>query len=1244
MGGDGLQADIDDAKQWKSAEDSSISALKGDYSTYINSVKDYVNTMYSYGFITKDQQTSYLHTLNNINPNNMDRNGLRDASTVTSIKDSLDSLLNSAPANYKSYIGNLLIPYSDNGVTYYRLDQKNPLFTNMQYEMKLIRAYLTTFSIIYEAKRDLRGLVDQELTGDEGFKGMDIPKLLINKVQKAQEGMNSAVQNVLQLCDLLNGLDYQNDVNSINSKYDQQSVEDDNNDPGTFDIFNSEWWSGTDEEKVKTEIARNTDLENATSAYEGASSSSTQFCQSMLETFGASTGDLSVLDATLKTDSLVIYTPSTEDDPQYKQIDGGASDALRNSLVGAGNFMMIAAEAEETFANMRNLANEEMTGIGGRQMRADITGMLAKIENDAVLAYYDETVDHLNTQVQLQNEVREYELNGDKLDKLLKEIQSTSWLNIIGGIFKLIATIAGVIGCFFSPFLIVAAIAGALSGLCTGLYNLLLTQEKIDLENEYKDVLKPQPTTYTHKNNTDNSGPTWYNIANNAENKINTTLSGMTGDNYIVSNNDGYSGGNYGAESGWENTSSFDYVKFAEASDQIAGYEMLELVIEGIREATVTTRNLVHQEMTGIGGRSPSDMTTYTMEAARGQIAFLANTQYKSLLLQTEAENQQAAKDKYVSQLENSLFATAIGMTSALIGPIVSRFTTLYTNQDYDQAEANASFTTSGQLEDATLEALVNSGLTVTDTANNKSKVVVDYDALFKARLTLGNIYIVNDVKASIAAAKAGMRSLVHQEMTGIESLQAGNFVEEVNAANYEEALNDLKLVTKYLERKAEITNKAYEAASDLKNIQDQITAAWWSLAIDGIIAIAVGIISGDYQFAFDLFGLLDTIANAALSRMNYNYMKDKTDGMNTNDAKAVIARLRSAMEASVNSTQNREAALEQEIMDEVTDELIEDLGGGKWGVNSSLSSIYQDLLKKAFRAESVMAKLRTMKEALRNIVTQELSKIRGVSTDAETQVISKQMEGAMASIDTLFQSYEQLCAVHNEITAAQIATAKAEAKMIMDVGNAIIKTLTFAAGKLAKGNVDSKANDVDTAKITLKNAFDSGVKATIGNAQKALDAANKALDAAQVLAKVVSLISTLAQILVTIILTEVAKEIIKQGYEKAEASSSQGVSKTGQNTSQLALKARQASGGMDMESMIAQVQADTGQSQLDYEKVEAQVQKSSDMHMYKQDSMETFKEIAESVFEYQKGMDDLRKEVKGTVITKDEFNSERRA
>jgi len=952
--------------------------------------------------------------------------------------------------------------------------------------------------------------------------------------------------------------------------------------------------------------------------------------------------------------SLERYTLSSADDPAYKEVDRNLAISLRARLNGAIQIRRIALMASQAMSDMRNLVHQEMTGIGGREARTDAAAEFVESDSQKVMTWFDEVVSSVEEKVKLSNQIRYNQLQIQKNQEMINEIESQkskmSWakgLSWAAMVFTIGAMIPGL-----QLLVIVAIVLATASAALKASANKDIAERRAELEEEYRiqvikptdDPYKPQTVDFNgntednNANNNENPGnnnsnagrdalQTIMNIAWKSENAIENILGNMTDDNYLTIMNDG---------DGYRGSSAVDAVKFARAKEDIRNNDMMLLIAESARKTMAETRNLVHMEMTSIGGRTPSNMVTYAMEAARGQQAFIASEMYQYISDMNTSNNQRYESDRklrlyrQIADSAGTAFAwSCVPVIGAMVGNSYESMTDLNHQKDQLEATARENFVTDSRLDEPDLNVLINGRLI--NTGNDT--VGVDYQKIADARTAEAKQFIQTSIEASIMKVLRQLRSIAHMEMTSIQSSTGQDIADEANIMNFQTAVECISLITDYLSQKAIIQNKVTDAKKQIDNLNQQIATLTGGIVFSGatfLAMVAFGFSGGWATLgttttarvlaALDIVQFASTVSNFVLGvfqTINKWIDAGFKKSMANDDMGEVGAYLQAKeiMDSSINSTTSKLEDLEQKCIDEINANLLQDLGAGFIGVNRGLALQYKALIEQLYKAERKKSEVQKALQELRNAVHEILNGISGASINATLAILGIKEQDIKAKIDDMFGKLEVAVARWNQISEAQRAAEVAEIEKEMATAMTIIEGVILAFEAYARY---SKAPQ--TEKTEMEKLGNDKVKITdeLENPDSKLSIAAKANKALQARTLYITLALKATEILTKLAFAQIEKEAMKGVQSRREGRvSSLGVTKTEKNSN---VVSQNGAFTGDFESFSANQQAVYGQMGLNDQKATYAL-KSMDIendfkeNMYKisEDAIEYGKSIAES-------------------------------
>ncbi len=1118
---------------------------------------------------------------------------------------------------------------------FWEINPESPLFDpenedSLQNQISKVKGTLMILSIIYEAKRDLWNLVEEELTGEAGgYKGMKITKLFEKKVNRLEKSFQQLVATILSCMAYSNEAIANEKIMAINAKYDELEAAIWKEEPGVCDddtrqrrVLDME--NGNDP-RYRGRINEINDVNNAMKAN---NEKNLKMAEKMLKSSGMNISVTGLdgwdnLKAELSggldnMDSVVRATTDASDDSQYLEIDRDKVNSMRDRLMAAMNMRRIILMAKQAMGDMRNLVHQEMTGIGGREMRTDIAAAMNESEGNEVLTWFNRAISATEEIVSLKNQIRKNELqkqqNQEMIDKL-REQEGRGWLSKALSILSTVLSIVSMIpGCQFLQ--LVAMAASAVNSFLTSSDQRELAKTRLALESKYARYdIKPTDQTYQPRVVSVRSGDEALDIAVGAESSAQQELGDMTSGNYLHTLDDGWKFNITGS-------SFFDIAAFARAGENIRNDNILQLIANSARVLKADMRNIVHMEMTSIGGRTPSNMTTYAMEAARGQQAFIMNSMYTNISDQNQANNVRYDRESKIKMYEQmveasnwslgiSIFSDVAGLFfspaakfGSLVGKMTSTFMNLNTQSDYyyerayDRNGNPIDYNTGAVLD----ESLINDLITNGTVSSGDGNVAVNSKAVSDVAGKLAKAFVASEVEASIKKVMREMRDLVHMEMTGIRGADSGNIAETANIINFQTAMQSLNLAASYLAEKAQLQNRINNARQEYDNIQTKINNLIGGAVFSGIAGGATALALADAgaelisicQLAADAASAVWGLASAANAWQDHSFAKARAEG-GMGDLAAYI-NVKKTMDHSVNSVETRLEQLEEKCLEEILDSMLVDTGRGYIGVNKGMAAKYKAFISGLYRAEKTKAEVSQALQEMRSVAHEIMTGISCATANSASTVVEIKLEAIKSQIDSLFNMLESVVERWNQLTDAKRAELKAEAQAWAATVSALIQTIIvaisirMATSKKAKarniarnekpvGGVNGKEGGLKQAQQNYKadpsqHNFDKLTQAE----QKLSDAAieyDKFAQPFEYAQMALSLLEPLAQLA----MASVQRSVMRDNEKAADAK----VSATGikaNNGSSAVMDANYVPAGF--EDMSASVEATSGKAQLE--------------------------------------------------------------
>ena len=597
-------------------------------------------------------------------------------------------------------------------------------------------------------------------------------------------------------------------------------------------------------------------------------------------------------------------------------------------------------------------------------------------------------------------------------------------------------------------------------------------------------------------------------MAGNAENTIQDVFTQMTSENYLQYLKDGANGAN--------GSSGVDSAKMATAMEQIRNMDLNLLLADTARKTIADMRSLVHMEMTGIGGRTPSSMATAAMEAVRGQQAFVANEKYMTISDMNVSNNQKYEQERalrFYNEIKTNamheIWYSFIPIVGAALGMFYSNLEDMTLQKEMAQETVNAGNLNSNvQFSEDELNQLLANGLT--DTGGGT--IAVDYQRVMDTRTALSKNFIKNSVESSINSVARQLRSIVHMEMTEKPGAAEPGFTDQAIMVQFQTALQATSMIANFLAEKAQIQTRINDATDQINKLDKQISNLWnaalISIYFDLILAAFLpwGGLENLLSSA-QLLGSIDEVFISVATTINkyidWKYEQNKTK---MSDAVSNYLRTHETMDESVNSTTSRLEKLQQECVDEINAGLIQDIGRGYIGVNRGISAKYQRIIEQLYNAERKKTEVQEELLQLRNAVHEAMTGVSGTASSAALSALNINEQDIKAKIENMFDKLQVAVDKWNQVTEAEQAAAKAEVAYWTSVVTTGLQALMVmislfqqTAGAKEKADANAKltdaSNQLDAATQTYKLDPSDANKQAMDMAQQSVGAKQANLD-----------------------------------------------------------------------------------------------------------------------------------------------------
>ena len=910
--------------------------------------------------------------------------GLNENSTETDLLNSIENELNETIDNYDSDH----FYYEDNN-GFMILDAGR--MQSWYQKVRFLCGLLVAMQMLTENKHELRRLVVQELTGRVGDKGLDTKTIIGKIVQNRMSKVSVAFAELLEKVDTNNQERYDQLMEVAEGKVDgcgEKFLDWLLCGYYTYDMFG--------------------DMKKGAEAYVHAVNAMLAALQTIGyggSNYGDSpTGDFNafldnMLESVFQDLPSILYTG----DNGYLELDDETLLSVRNRFYATKNLRKAWNMINRSKVDGRNIVHEELTGISGRE-KSKTAEKMQEMEGQWQELNFSTYVNKLQERMFIYN-----------MHRYLKSRENASGWQAFSNMWSRILDVIGMILDFFIPGI------SMLFSIGSGSMSVGSTEYCNDMVDPYKpDLPDYQPTT--HDTNLGNDAANALNGVNNLEenvySQVDSGLLSTTSDDYYA----------------------LDYNQIAGLTTQLTRTLNLKKAIVALYKERASIRKLVHMEMTGVGGR---EMHDYVEHMNKGDffklemLVFMLNEFKTAENMEIYEENTEddAWRSFAIStgcSIGGSMIGGAAGSAGGAIGSalgsIIGGLISSIVNNTvfgsygaeygdsslpaYLQSLRQNSNTTQNRLENLELEIyedLLANG--ITDTGDGYDGLNSSHIATLRDRLS--RVAYVKNAFAAIQKARQDARSLVHLEMTRISGRNSGDYVKGVVKTETEGALRTFSYLTKYLDERIEVQNRTRDAE---KALYDSI----WKMVLDVVIAAiftGVGYAGGSAEILWHIMTPVIGAVNSAYdfivslvrkytgfgSLENYNVAKTVNDIRAKNDN---------------NSTINRLNELERQALMNISQELIEELGGGRWGVSSGAMAMMQEKLNRIYNIKDAIARIQAAEAEARATVHMVMSGTGGRMSDATSAFLVDRMVTQALARD-LFRNLQTISKRHNQMNAA---------------------------------------------------------------------------------------------------------------------------------------------------------------------------------------------------------------------------------
>jgi hypothetical protein len=1072
---------------------------------------------------------------------------------VVSLDDEFDEIL----ANYRSTD----FWYTDgNGYRQPRQGRINALMEKIQ---RLTNLYLA-IQMILSTKIKMRGIVQEEMEGTKGYKGMDTAKAISKMAQNTSMVVYELTVKMLTA------------IQDYNTALYQQRMEEaeEHNDGKWEQLWDQISGHSNAKQVIEDQIEATEEFMRATQAQIKTLQQIQLFMSGAADMRDRMDGDLAINDfIDRQIQSLANHAGAAigYGDNGYLTINNDYLMNLRDDIVGLMNAMRAYLSIYTEKQDFRSRVHEEMTGVSGRV--SDKESIMQAYENKfaGVFLTFDQLVSAMNMYVQLNNQAVYLQIQLDKLGggfwrsvgRFIVDLVTLNWSELgsdireigyrfVGAFRSFCDALVGLAYILAAAITITLTVVGAILGAAAGpvgmaagaalgaLIGSIISAILINVakllqlgattwaENFYDDEMPVPPTQYSPNDSRTNSGDTSFDLMNNLSYQEGQALS-QIGSNLLMSVDDGMY--------------QIDHVAAAMIMDMIAGLQNVRRIILALEKSGQTNRQLVHLEMAGVNSRESSQMV-WTSNAAEMQGALTRfSAMMSNVMSQQTAHNlerqQQLALSRMISSTLNS-FLTLI----PIVGPFLQSWADLIAAENdpaygmslgssptqayFEQRAQQAQGQTPEQMIEDQMEALYYDLITNGLAYAGSSSMGIDPQTEIRIRQQFAGLSNVMHILSQLRAADSENRDLVHKEMTGVKSRVSGELSDAAMTAEFQKMMKILDSLFSWLEEMIAVDDRADEADQRFDRAQAyfELEAMMLALRITAFFLGDVGLIlSAAIDILQSIIRLLSTLG---IEQDLLDNISDGGVGDLSNQPSMSSSSSSDPLFGSLDSA-------ESDVFASINDSLISQLGGGQSYLNRGYQATANRDISRIYNVKQLIAQLVKGLQDMRNEIHMAMAGVGGRSTTAAKDAFSRQEQMAYKIVNALFRRLDRMVARENMIHAAEIQywtkVIQAWINFTVSVISDVAKGFAKAASKKAKS---LEANMKSLQKAKKEAAKEAGAKgaAEVTKITAEIKALQKQINALKNKARIMSLVSTVMSSLKLVFasLIELIREIQKYG------------------------------------------------------------------------------------------------------------------
>jgi hypothetical protein len=986
-------------------------------------------------------------------------------------------------------------------------------------KVRFLCGLLVALQMIMETKHTSRDLVQQEMIGLITDKGLDTGTIIGKYVQNRLAKASMVFTKLLEKAQEWNDAIYKREEAAANAR--NSGCGDATADflsGGMVEIYKLEGLRDAAERYLRATSAILDLMRNANSRQADDGGANSNF-------------DTARVNAALDDQEWMVFAElpniAYTGEDGYTELDDGLLTALRRGINGIQSIRKAWNAINDAGAEGRNLVHEEMTGVGGRE-KSQNAKKLQQAQSSRATSLFETETSMVQQKISLKNNIH-------YLENQIEKANNSWWYNFFSNILSALAIV-----CSFIP--VFGWIISLALGVVAGVLRLAGAYDSDSLSEEYE----PETPDYSGEERDTDTGNVAVDSMNATANMEDKILEKIDAELLEQNEDDFYSVNTKAIAdlarimarvqnirtamvelhkerasqhklmhmemTGVGGAESDEFVGDAAAADSQQAMFKLSLLafmlneLKSAKNIQVARDKALEQAwisfaitlgcqaasaglgagLASIGGSAASAGA----EAAAGAATQGATQGTTQAVTQGATQAAAQAAGMTVQQaisLGWSIGGALGGLLSALIYQLVSG--SLWSDygdqklpaylQSLRRNNPNSTDARLNELEVEIFEELLANGIDtdVGDEGGRYSYWGLKSDVIAKLRAQLGRIAAIKDAMASVQSSGGDARNLVHMEMTGVSGRRGGELTQQVNQSEFEGAMKAFDNMVQYLNQRIEVQSRKVQAEKALMD-------AGIKFAIDAVIVAVFGGVGGAIPSASIMLDIMSPVM--AISNGVYDFIVNAVRAYHRRAEVEQYKALQAAKESNntnnPNSTMNKLDQMEAEIYMSVSKDLVEELGGGKWGVSSGAVALLRHKMEKIYNIKDALARLQASESEARAALHAVMTGVGGSISKAAT-AFNVTRAVALSNVATLFSKLRTIAERHNSMVDAERQMWKGLVSMCISAFSLWV-------------SVESSQNTADMRKIDGNEM--PGETDNLARAQHDLDVSQGRLQSAQ--------------------------------------------------------------------------------------------------------------------------------------------------